>query len=105
MVAKVLTRFFPLLVRLFPVIEPFLPRYISSNLRRQLKKWKESGLILDYKVRTRRLGRLHYKIAVDMDLTGEQMAVILRELSNQAGAPLFASTEEVMLWLRKRKVM
>jgi hypothetical protein len=98
-----MNKFASLFARAFPLLEPLVPRYISANLRRRFRKLKTRGLILDYQIRTRRLGRLHYKITVDLDLTTEQTAVILRELSNQARHALFTSPKEVMLWMRKRK--
>lgn len=84
-------RFVPLLTRAFPLFEPLLPRYISANVRKRLKNLKQQGVILDYKTKTRRLGKLHYKIAVDVDLTQEQMTLILRELSDQARRTLGTS--------------
>lgn len=75
----------------FPLFEPLLPRYISANVRKRLKNLKQQGVILDYKTKTRRLGKLHYKIAVDLDLTQEQMTLILRELSDQASRTLRTS--------------
>ena len=33
---------------------------------------KQQGKISEYNAQTRRLGRFHYKIDVDLDLTGEQ---------------------------------
>jgi len=96
-------RFVPLLAIAFPLFEPLLPRYISANVRKRLKDLKQRGVILDYKARTRRLGKLHYKIAVDVDLTQEQMALILRELPDQARRTLPIDPKEVILWLKKRK--
>lgn len=82
--AQIIDRFVPLLARAFPILEPLMPRYISANVRKRLKSLKQRGVILDYKTKTRRLGKLHYKIAVDVDLTQEQVGLILRELSDQA---------------------
>lgn len=97
-------RFVPLFVRAFPLLEPLLPRYITGNVRRRLKNLKNRDVILDYKAKTRRLGKLHYKIAVDIDLTQEQAAAIMKELSDQAGRTVGKSLMEVMLWLKRRKV-
>jgi DNA-binding Lrp family transcriptional regulator len=102
--AQIMERFVPLFAKAFPLLEPLLPRYITRNVRRRLKDLKERGVILDYKAKTRRLGKLHYKIAVDVDLTQEQAAAIMKELSDQAGRTVGKSLMEVMLWLRRRKV-
>lgn len=84
--AQIMERFIPLFAKAFPLLEPLLPRYITRNVKRRLKNLKERGVILDYKAKTRRLGKLHYKIAVDVDLTQEQAAAIMKELSDRAGA-------------------
>ena len=88
---RIMERLVPLLAIAFPLFEPLLPRYISTNVRKRLKDLKQRGVILDYKTKTRRLGKLHYKIAVDLDLTQEQMTLILRELSDQARRTLRTS--------------
>jgi hypothetical protein len=95
-------RFLPLLAKVFPMFEPFMPTYISANVRNRLKSLKQRGLILDYKTKTRRLGKLHYKIAVDVDLTQQQTALILREL-DEARRTLHISPREVMLWLKRKR--
>jgi DNA-binding Lrp family transcriptional regulator len=102
--AEIMERFVPLFAKAFPLLEPFMPRYITRNVKRRLKNLKERGVILDYKAKTRRLGKLHYKIAVDVDLTQQQAAVIMKELSDEAGRTVVKSLMEVMLWLKRRKV-
>jgi hypothetical protein len=89
--ARIMERLVRLHAIAFPLFEPLLPRYISANVRKRLKNLKQQGVILDYKTKTRRLGKLHYKIAVDLDLTQEQMTLILRELSDQASRTLRTS--------------
>jgi hypothetical protein len=101
--AQIMERFVPLFAKAFPLLEPLLPRYITRNVRRRLKNLKERDMILDYKAKTRRLGKLHYKIAVDVDLRQEQAAAIIKELSDQAGRTVGKSLTEVMLWLKTRK--
>ena len=102
--AQITERFVPLFAKAFPLLEPLLPRYITRNVRRRLRKLKERGVILDYKAKTGRLGKLHYEIAIDVDLTQEQAAAMMKELSDQAGRTVGKSLMEVMLWLRRRKV-
>jgi len=77
-------RFAPLVVTLFSVVEPLVPHYISYYIRRYLRGWKNRGLILDYRASTRRLGKFHYKIIVDVDLTPKQADGILSQQLLQA---------------------
>jgi len=102
--ARIMERFVPLFAIAFPLFEPLMPRYISSNVRKRLKNLKQQGVILDYKAKTRRLGKLHYKIAIDVDLTPEQTTRILREMSDQARRTLCIGPREVISWLKRRKV-
>jgi len=74
------SRFFSLLVRFGFIFEPISPRFVSFFLGRKLKEWKNKRLIDDYKTKTRRIGKFHYKIDMDLDLTPEQAKSILRKL-------------------------
>ena len=84
MVTNPIERFAPLLVTMFFAVEPLAPRYLSYYIRRYLKGWKNRGLILDYNVSTRRLGKFHYKVIVDLDLTPKQAGGILNQQLLQA---------------------
>ena len=79
MAANPMRWFAPLLIRLFSIVEPLTPRAASYYVGRNLRNWKNKNLILDYKMRTRRLGKLHYKIIVDLDLTPKQAGRILSQ--------------------------
>ncbi|HEX9862470.1 MAG TPA: hypothetical protein VGB11_04205, partial [Candidatus Bathyarchaeia archaeon] len=68
-----------LLFRAAFVFEPLSPRLISYYLSQRLEKWKQQKLILDYKTRTKRLGKFHYKTQIDLDLNADQTAYILDE--------------------------
>ncbi len=71
------------LLRLFArfalFFEPISPRFISFWLGRRLKNWKDRGIIDDYKVNTRRTGKFHYKIEVNLELSPQQAKWILRD--------------------------
>ena len=67
-----------LLARLVLLFEPISPRFVSFLLRRKLKEWKNEGLIDGYKARTKRIGKFHHKIHIDLDLTPEQANRILK---------------------------
>jgi hypothetical protein len=59
------------------VFEPATPRLISYYVGQTLKKWQQQNLILEYKTRTRRLGKFHYKTQIDVELNSRQTAYIL----------------------------
>ena len=69
-----------LLLRVAFVFEPLAPTAISFFLGRRLNELKEEGLISDYKSRTRRLGKFHYRIEIDLDVTSSQVQHILNDL-------------------------
>ena len=68
------------MVRAAFFFEPLAPSAISYYLRRRLNEWKQEGLISEYKTRTRRLGKFHYKIEVDLDLNSRQAVHVLNDL-------------------------
>ena len=82
-IASVGERVFRQLLRAAFVFEPLTPRVVSYYLARRLKRWKQQGLILDYKTRTKRLGKFHYKTQIDLDLNSDQAVHILGDLSNK----------------------
>lgn len=60
------------LFRLVLVFEPLAPTAITIYLNQQLNRYRDAGVIGAYKTRTKRLGKFHYKIQLDLDLTGRQ---------------------------------
>ena len=56
------------------------PRAISFFLTRKLNEFKEQGLISDFETKIRRLGKFHYRIEMDFDLTEKQANYVLDEL-------------------------
>lgn len=81
---KLSTSFSSLRVRLVLLFEPISPRFVSFLLRRKLKEWKNEGLIDGYNTKTKRIGKFHYKIYLDLDLTSGQAGRILRDTLIQA---------------------
>jgi hypothetical protein len=69
-----------LLVRVAFSFEPLAPTAISFYLGRRLNELKEEGVISDYKSRTQRLGKFHYRIEVDLNLNSRQALYILNDL-------------------------
>jgi hypothetical protein len=80
MSAQISQRFFSLMVKAAFIFEPLAPRAISYYLTRTLKEWKKQGLISEYKAKTRRLGKFHYKIEINFDLTSKQTLHVLDDL-------------------------
>jgi hypothetical protein len=68
------------LFRVVFVFEPLAPTAITVLMNRQLRRFKERGTIGDYKTRTKRLGKFHYRIEINLDLTGMQAVHLLSNL-------------------------
>ena len=68
------------LLRVVFVFEPLAPTAITILMNQQLHKFKEAGAIADYKTKVKRLGKFHYRIEVDLDLTGMQAVHLLANL-------------------------
>ena len=70
--SRVSERLFGIFLRFAFVLEPLAPPAISYFLARRLNQLKRQGKISQYKAQTRRLGKFHYIVQIDLDLTGEQ---------------------------------
>ena len=68
------------LMRVAFVFEPLAPTAITVLMNQQLRRFKEAGAIGNYKTRTKRLGKYHYRIVMDLDLTGMQAVHLLGNL-------------------------
>jgi hypothetical protein len=68
------------LLRVVFVFEPLAPTAITVLINQQLRKFKESSAIEDYKTKTKRLGKYHYHVEMDLDLTGMQAVHLLGNL-------------------------
>ena len=62
------------------VFEPLVPAAITIAVNQQLHRFKELGAIGNYKTKTKRLGKFHYRIQIDLDLTGMQAIHFLGNL-------------------------
>ena len=80
MSSSVREKFTGLLFRVAFIFEPLAPTAISFFLGRRLNEMKEQGLISDYKSRTQRLGKFHYKIEIDFDLNEKRARYFLDDL-------------------------
>jgi len=68
------------LLRVVFVFEPLAPTAITVLMNQQLHRFKEAGTIGDYRTKAKRLGKFHYRIEVDLDLTGMQATHLLANL-------------------------
>lgn len=66
------------LMRFVFLFEPLASPFVSFFLKRELREWKDKRLINDYKAKTKRIGKFHYKMDMDLDLTPEQLRHLLR---------------------------
>ena len=65
------------LMRVAFVFEPLAPTAITALMNQQLHRFKGAGKISNYKTHTKRLGKYHYRITIDLDLTGAQAIHLL----------------------------
>ncbi len=68
------------LLRFSPVFEPLAPAAITVLMNRQLRQFKQADAISNYKTHTKRLGKFHYRIQIDLDVTGLQALHLLSNL-------------------------
>ncbi|MGO8807730.1 MAG: hypothetical protein ACLQO7_14265 [Candidatus Bathyarchaeia archaeon] len=68
------------LLRVVFVFEPLAPTAITVLMNQQLRRFKDSGAIGNYKTKTKRLGKYHYRIELDLDVTGMQAVHLLTNL-------------------------
>ena len=68
------------LMRVAFVFEPLAPTAITALMNQQLNRFKEAGAIGNYKTHTKRLGKYHYRIEINLDLTGKQAIHLLGNL-------------------------
>ena len=71
------------LLRVALAFEPLAPTAITVLMNQQLHRYKEGGTIGNYKTHTKRLGKYHYQIELNLDLTGKQAVHALANLFPQ----------------------
>ena len=60
--------------------EPLAPYGISYYLKGKLKQYKKQGMLSTYRTHIQRLGKWHYKIEIEADVTTTQLATLLSDL-------------------------
>jgi hypothetical protein len=68
------------LMRVVFVFEPLAPTAITLLMNRELRRFKDGGIVGNYKTHTKRLGKYHYRIEINLDLTGIQAVHLLGNL-------------------------
>ncbi len=68
------------LLRVAFAFEPLAPTGIVIVMNQQLHRFKEAGAICDYKTHAKRLGKFHYLIELDLDVSGMQALHLLTNL-------------------------
>jgi hypothetical protein len=65
------------LLKLAFAFEPLAPTAITVLVNQQLHRYREGGAIEGYKTHTKRLGKFHYRLDIDLDVTGMQAVHLL----------------------------
>jgi hypothetical protein len=73
-------RLMSFLIRIALAFEPLAPTAISYYLSRSLRDLEQQGLISNYRAHTKRLGKFHYKVEIDAELTSNQAHYILAHI-------------------------
>jgi len=73
-------RLLTIFIRSFPIFERFVTVFVSYLLERVFRAWKTEGWISDYRTRTVRISKFHYRIDIRVVLTEEQAKIILNDL-------------------------
>jgi len=79
----IFNRLLPLFIRVFPIFEQFVPVFVSYFLERSLRGLKKEGAIEDYRTRTVKTSKFHYRIDLRLVLTTDQVTTILTDLLNK----------------------
>ncbi len=69
-----------MLLRVAFAFEPLAPTGIVILMNQQLHRFKDAGAIGGYKTRAKRLGKFHYLIEIDLDVSGMQALHLLTNL-------------------------
>lgn len=73
-------RLLPIFIRVLSIFERFVPFFVSYFLERALRALKTEGSIEDYRTRTIRTGKYHYRIDIRLVITEEQAKIIFHDL-------------------------
>ncbi len=71
------------LTRIAFAFEPLATAAITVLMNQQLNRYKENGKIGDYRTHTKRLGKYHYRIEIDLKLTCSQSKHLLTSIFSE----------------------
>ncbi len=57
--------------------EPLAPTAIAFVMHEQLHRYRDGGIISNYKTHTKRLGKYHYRVEIELELTDRQAVHLL----------------------------
>ncbi len=77
---EVSQRLFNVFLRFAFYLEPIAPPAISFYISRRLEEFHRRGLISGYRANTKRLGKFHYKVELDLDVTAQQAFYVVDDL-------------------------
>lgn len=63
---------YSVLIKIAYKFEIFYPQAIKYLLNRKLNEYKIKGILADYKVKTKRMGRFHYFLEMDLFIDKEK---------------------------------
>lgn len=67
-------------LRIAFVFEPLTSKAISYYLSRKLKEMKKAGIISAFNSKTKRLGKFHYLIVINLDLNSHQTINLIQKI-------------------------
>ncbi len=65
------------LARLVFIVEPLIPFFVYVSLTIEFLRLKKAGLVVNYRIRARRLGKFYYGINVRMTLNSRRIGGLL----------------------------
>lgn len=68
------------MLRLAFRFEPLAPTAIALVMHEQLHRYRDGGIISNYKTHTKRLGKYHYRIEIDLEVTDHQAVHLLANI-------------------------
>jgi hypothetical protein len=69
------------------LLDPFIPRLLTSFLSENLEKWKTKGWLKSYRFKVERIRRLTYKVEVHVLVSEQETKQKLIEYISQLLAP------------------
>ena len=79
----IFNRLLPIFIIVFRIFERFVRVVFSYFLERSMRTLKNEGSIKDYRTKTVRIGKFHYKIDIRLVLTTDQVTSMLTDFLNK----------------------